>query len=190
MSWKLSVELIGTTLTTLQEIEAAGTMKRECAQHSPQSSWVPTPGTIGDRQLLNLCANNDLGLTNDPRLIGAAKQALDPHGFGVASARFICGTQDLHRRWKRRPQRTSAWKTTSPFRAVLTPTAESSNRCSMSATRSSQMRSTMHPSWTVFASARHSVCATQTTTWTTSSNSCKRHRTAAFAEVGKTFELI
>ena len=82
--------------STLREIEAAGTMKRERALHSPQSSRILTPGPEGDREVINFCANNYLGLANDPRLIDAARQALDSHGFGMASVRFICGTQDLH----------------------------------------------------------------------------------------------
>ena len=83
-------------LSTLRDIEAAGTMKHERALHSPQSSRILTPGPNGDREVINFCANNYLGLANDPRLIDAAKMALDSHGFGMASVRFICGTQDLH----------------------------------------------------------------------------------------------
>ena len=80
----------------LTEIEAAGTMKRERSLHSPQSSRIVTPGPAGDREVINFCANNYLGLANDPRLIDAAKRALDSHGVGMASVRFICGTQNLH----------------------------------------------------------------------------------------------
>ncbi len=77
---------------TLAEIEADGLMKRERAITSPQSAHI----TVGGRTMLNLCANNYLGLADDPRLIHSAKAALDDHGFGMASVRFICGTQDLH----------------------------------------------------------------------------------------------
>src|SRR5262249_60971436 len=49
------------------------------------------------QDVLNFCANNYLGLANHPEIVAAAKQALDDHGFGLASVRFICGTQDLHR---------------------------------------------------------------------------------------------
>ena len=80
----------------LTEIEAAGTMKRERSLHSPQSSRIVTPGPAGDREVINFCANNYLGLANDPRLIDAAKRALESHGVGMASVRFICGTQNLH----------------------------------------------------------------------------------------------
>ena len=90
------MRLVDGALTTLGEIEAAGTMKHERVLHSPQSSQIVTPGVDGAREVVNFCANNYLGLANDPRLIDAAKQALDSHGFGMASVRFICGTQDLH----------------------------------------------------------------------------------------------
>ena len=89
--------MVKVAAATLQDIEAAGTMKHERLLHSPQSSTILTPGANGDREVLNMCANNYLGLANDSRLIEAAKQALDSHGFGMASVRFICGTQDLHR---------------------------------------------------------------------------------------------
>jgi glycine C-acetyltransferase len=78
---------------TLAEIEAAGLMKRERLIEAAQGVRVQ----VGGRQMLNLCANNYLGLADDPRLIAAAKAAMDSHGYGMASVRFICGTQDLHR---------------------------------------------------------------------------------------------
>ena len=78
---------------TLAEIDAAGLMKRERPITSPQAAHID----VGGRNVLNLCANNYLGLANDPRLAEAAKRAIDDHGYGMASVRFICGTQDLHR---------------------------------------------------------------------------------------------
>ena len=85
---------------SLRGIEAEGLTKRERLIVSPQGTWVRMAGA--DRPLLNLCANNYLGLADHPALIGAAKQAMDDHGFGMASVRFICGTQDLHRRLETR----------------------------------------------------------------------------------------
>ena len=79
--------------TTLAAIEADGLFKRERNITSPQGAHIAVAGA----DMLNLCANNYLGLADDPRLIDAAKDALDSHGFGMASVRFICGTQDLHR---------------------------------------------------------------------------------------------
>ena len=78
---------------TLAGIEAEGLMKSERLIEGAQGVHV----RIGGRSMLNLCANNYLGLADDPHLIAAAKAALDSHGFGMASVRFICGTQDLHK---------------------------------------------------------------------------------------------
>ncbi len=83
---------------TLRGIEADGLMKRERLITGAQGAHVQ----MGGREMLNLCANNYLGLADDPRLIAAAKAAMDDHGFGMASVRFICGTQDLHRQLETR----------------------------------------------------------------------------------------
>ncbi|MGA9252979.1 MAG: glycine C-acetyltransferase [Roseobacter sp.] len=83
---------------TLDQIEADGMMKRERAITSPQSGTI----SVGDRTVINLCANNYLGLADHPDLIGAARDAMEPRGFGMASVRFICGTQDLHRQLEAR----------------------------------------------------------------------------------------
>ena len=77
----------------LQGIEAEGLMKRERLITSAQGAHVD----IGGRRVINLCANNYLGLADHPALIEAAERAMHDHGFGMASVRFICGTQDLHR---------------------------------------------------------------------------------------------
>ncbi len=79
-------------LAELSDIEAAGTTKRETEITSAQGSRV----TIEGRPFLNFCSNNYLGLSNHPEIIGAVKQSLDEHGYGLSSVRFICGTQDLH----------------------------------------------------------------------------------------------
>jgi glycine C-acetyltransferase len=78
---------------TLARIEADGLMKRERLITSPQGGHIEVAG----REMLNLCANNYLGLADHPRLIEAARKAMEDHGYGMASVRFICGTQDLHR---------------------------------------------------------------------------------------------
>ncbi len=78
---------------TLTQIEADGLYKRERLIASPQAGEVSVAG----RDVINLCANNYLGLANHPALIAAAQRAMDAHGFGMASVRFICGTQDIHR---------------------------------------------------------------------------------------------
>ena len=78
----------------LAAIEQQGLFKRERIITSPQSAEI----TLADgRSVLNFCANNYLGLADHPEIIQAGKDALDTHGFGMASVRFICGTQDLHK---------------------------------------------------------------------------------------------
>jgi glycine C-acetyltransferase len=87
---------------TLKEIEADGLYKRERVITSQQFSQISVQSEGGSQDVLNFCANNYLGLANDPRLIEAAKTALDRYGYGVASVRFICGAQDVHRELERR----------------------------------------------------------------------------------------
>jgi glycine C-acetyltransferase len=83
---------------TLEEIRGQGLFKSERIITSPQSAEI----TLEDgRTVLNFCANNYLGLADHPDVIAAAKEALDSHGFGMASVRFICGTQDLHKQLER-----------------------------------------------------------------------------------------
>ena len=77
----------------LAALEAEGLTKRERLIEGTQGARL----RIGGREMLNLCANNYLGLANDPRLVAAAGAAMQSHGFGMASVRFICGTQDIHR---------------------------------------------------------------------------------------------
>jgi len=79
----------------LQEIQQQGLYKSERIITSPQSARISLPG---GQHVLNFCANNYLGLADNPEIIKAAKQALDTHGFGMASVRFICGTQDRHKK--------------------------------------------------------------------------------------------
>jgi glycine C-acetyltransferase len=80
--------------TTLNQIEADGFYKRERLIASPQSSGI---ALADGREVLNFCANNYLGLADDARLVASAKSALDRFGFGMASVRFICGTQTAHK---------------------------------------------------------------------------------------------
>ena len=79
---------------TLFQIEAEGLYKKERTITTPQSVGITTQE---GGEVLNFCANNYLGLADNPDIIAAAKRALDDHGFGMASVRFICGTQDLHK---------------------------------------------------------------------------------------------
>ena len=79
---------------TLDEIKSQGLYKTERVITTPQDAHI----TVADgKRVLNMCANNYLGLADHPTLIAAAKEALDTHGFGMASVRVICGTQDIHK---------------------------------------------------------------------------------------------
>ena len=80
---------------TLEEIKSQGLFKTERVITSPQDAHI---AITGGKRVLNMCANNYLGLADHPALIAAAKEALDTHGFGMASVRFICGTQDIHKK--------------------------------------------------------------------------------------------
>jgi glycine C-acetyltransferase len=82
----------------LDQLRSEGTYKAERVLSSPQGGTVEVAGT----PLVNLCSNNYLGLADDPTIVGAAKEALDRWGFGMASVRFICGTQEVHTRLEER----------------------------------------------------------------------------------------
>ncbi len=76
------------------QLKSAGLFKQERILTSPQQAHIRVSG---GRQVLNLCANNYLGLSNSPELVAAARDALTQYGFGLSSVRFICGTQDIHK---------------------------------------------------------------------------------------------
>jgi glycine C-acetyltransferase len=82
----------------LDAIEAEGLYKRERVLESPQQARVRVSG----REVVNFCANNYLGFADDPRIVAAAKDALDEYGYGMASVRFICGTETVHARLEAR----------------------------------------------------------------------------------------
>jgi glycine C-acetyltransferase len=88
------VEFQKHVLQTLEEIKSQGLFKTERIITTPQDAHIEVSG---GKRVLNMCANNYLGLADHPELIKAAKEALDTHGFGMASVRFICGTQDIHK---------------------------------------------------------------------------------------------
>ncbi|WDF54921.1 glycine C-acetyltransferase [Mucilaginibacter sp. KACC 22063] len=78
----------------LAQIEEAGLYKRERIIISPQGADIEVQG---GKEVINFCANNYLGLSSNPKVIEAAKEAIDSHGYGLSSVRFICGTQDIHK---------------------------------------------------------------------------------------------
>ncbi|HRK31714.1 MAG TPA: glycine C-acetyltransferase, partial [Tepidisphaeraceae bacterium] len=85
---------------TIDQIKSAGLYKSERVITSAQQARIGV--TASDRPVLNLCANNYLGLADHPAIITAAKQAMETHGYGLASVRFICGTQDIHKQLERK----------------------------------------------------------------------------------------
>jgi glycine C-acetyltransferase len=87
---------------TLEEIRASGLYKEERILAGPQGAWIMLQD---GRKLLNLCANNYLGLSGHPEIVAAAKRGLDEWGNGLSSVRFICGTQALHKELERRVSR-------------------------------------------------------------------------------------
>jgi 7-keto-8-aminopelargonate synthetase-like enzyme len=125
---------------TLETIWADGLWKTERAIVSPQGGHIAVAPSGQD--MLNLCANNYLGLADHPSLIDAAKAAMDSHGYGMASVRFICGTQDLHRALETGLAEFSARTMSSSSRPVSTPMGACSSPSSAPRTRSCRMRST------------------------------------------------
>ena len=92
-------DLVAHAEAELQGLRDAGLLKAERVIASPQGAEV----VLADgRRVINLCANNYLGLSSHPAVVAAAKAALDSHGFGLSSVRFICGTQDLHKTLEQR----------------------------------------------------------------------------------------
>lgn len=93
----MSKNFINHILKQLADVKEAGLYKAERVITSPQSSAITVATDAQATEFLNFCANNYLGLANHPDLLAAAKGALDEHGYGMSSVRFICGTQDVHK---------------------------------------------------------------------------------------------
>lgn len=102
MSKKMTHPLLKQLADDTQALHAQGLFKTERVIVSPQQADITVQGANDDRHVINLCANNYLGLANHPRLIQAAHEALDKQGLGMASVRFICGTQNLHKQLEQR----------------------------------------------------------------------------------------
>jgi glycine C-acetyltransferase len=90
--------------TTLKEIQDAGLFKQERFIRSPQAADIEVefPAGASPRKVINMCANNYLGLSSHPDVIKAAHEGLDRRGYGLSSVRFICGTQDIHKELERK----------------------------------------------------------------------------------------
>src|SRR4030066_1138182 len=83
----------------LSQIEEEGLLKKERIITSPQNANIEV---MGGQKVLNMCANNYLGLANNPEIIKAAKDSFDKWGYGLSSVRFICGTQQIHKELEKR----------------------------------------------------------------------------------------
>ncbi|HKP70700.1 MAG TPA: hypothetical protein VJV05_15540, partial [Pyrinomonadaceae bacterium] len=83
---------------TINEIREAGLYKSERVIESPQEARID----VGGREVLNMCANNYLGLSDDPQIVKAAREGLEKWGYGLSSVRFICGTQEIHKELERK----------------------------------------------------------------------------------------
>ena len=99
---KASTDFYASLRNELEQIQAAGLLKAERTITTPQGNRI---ATTDGREVINLCANNYLGLSSDRSVIAAAHAALDARGFGLSSVRFICGTQDLHKELESRLSR-------------------------------------------------------------------------------------
>lgn len=89
----MNQSLVNRIANELEEIKHAGLFKKERIIESPQGAVIK----VGGKEVINLCANNYLGLSSHPKIIEAAKKYIDDRGFGMSSVRFICGTQDIHK---------------------------------------------------------------------------------------------
>ena len=110
----------------LDEIEDAGLYKNERVITSPQGTYVNV--NRGDA-LLNLCANNYLGLAQHPAVREAAETGMDHWGYGLASVRFICGTQSIHKELEQQLSTFYRWKRLSSTPPALMPMADCLKRC-------------------------------------------------------------
>ena len=163
----------------LQELDATGLFKRERIIITAQGARVHT---ADGRDVINLCANNYLGLSSHPQVMQAAHEALNGHGYGMSSVRFICGTQDLHKELEARLSRFLGTEDADPLRRCVRrqrwPVRAAVRRAGRSDLRRAEPRAR---SSTAFACARRSAGATSTTTWPISSAASPRRELPARA---------
>ena len=149
----------------LKSIEDEGLFKSERFIQSPQSSTI----LLQDgREVINMCANNYLGLADDNTIIKAARESFDRYGYGMSSVRFHLWHAGLSTNsWKNKSQ--ISWDLKTPFSTALasTQTADSSRCCLMRKMRSSATSSITHPSSTAYACVKPNVSAMPIMTWLT-----------------------
>ena len=120
-----------------QELKETGLYKAERKIISPQQMNIEVEG---GQHVLNFCANNYLGLSDNKDLIATGQKALDEHGYGMSSVRFICGTQDIHKNWSLASAPFSVWKTPYSTLLALMLTQACLKLCSALKMQSSAMR--------------------------------------------------
>jgi glycine C-acetyltransferase len=147
----------------LDAIREAGLYKNERVITSPQGVEITVEGRSGS--VLNFCANNYLGLSSHPRVIKAAHDTLDTHGYGMSSVRFICGTQDLHKSLELEISRFLGTDDTILYVACFDANGGISNRSLARTPRSLVTNSIMLRSSMAFVSQRQFVTGTSTRTW-------------------------
>ena len=154
----------------LQVIRDGGLFKDEKVINSAQGSQVET----SEGELINFCANNYLGLADHPDVLKAVSDGMQSHGFGMASVRFICGTQDIHKELEARLTEFMGSEDTILYTRASTPTQACSRRC-WARRRHHQRRSQTTPaSSTVSGFAAPSGRSSPTATWRTWRRSSRR----------------
>ena len=146
----------------LETTRQDGLFKQERTLTSAQQAEI---NVANSPPVINFCANNYLGLANHPALIQAAKDGMDTHGFGMASVRFICGTQDSHQLLERRLAEFLGMEEAILFSSCFDANGGLFETCWARKTRLSRMRSTMRRSSTASACAKPSAIVTPTMIW-------------------------
>ena len=149
---------------TLDDIEAAGLTKRERLLTGPQGGRIHVASPHGARDEVNLCSNNYLGLADHPDVIAAARRAIEQFGFGMASVRFICGAQTLHRELEQAIAKHLGKADAIVFAACFDANGGVFEPLLGMRTRSSPTASTTPRSSTACGSARRSATASPTRT--------------------------
>ena len=156
----------------LAEIKANGLYKVERTIITPQSSAIRIAERSG--KVLNFCANNYLGLSDNPRLISAAKKAMDSHGFGMSSVRFICGAQDLHRELEKAIARYFHTEDTILYAACFD--ANGGVFEPLFTEEDAIISDALNHASIIDAFAKPNVIATPMPTWKNSNGACRKHK--------------
>ena len=153
----------------LAQIEANGLLKKERIIITPQGANVKV--STGEEVVI-MCANNYLGLSSHPEVVHAAKDALDTHGYGMSSVRFICGTQDIHKTLERKIAEFYGTEDTILYAAAFDANGGLFEPLLLMKTQLYQMNSIMHPLLMEYVCARLLATAISIPTWQTGRYNC------------------